>query len=136
MLIRKRFYVFSLSIGIAVFVYFYIVVFNDISQEQLMKVVPFWLLPAVFGLYGIIGQRMIPEAYKKGKRFYWEDFLILLFIIILSIITYGLGVLLILIPGLIFRKKYREPDLIMAVSGTLLWLMLFMVYRYVNVDFF
>ncbi|MFF3325359.1 hypothetical protein [Streptomyces sp. NPDC002889] len=52
-------YVAALLLGLAAAAVIYLVVFDELSEEQLVGITPFWFFPIVFGLYGFVSQRLI-----------------------------------------------------------------------------
>ena len=55
----KVLYLLSLIAGVIAVGAIYLVLFNDLSEEQLVGLTPFWAFPIAFGFYGYVSQRLI-----------------------------------------------------------------------------
>jgi hypothetical protein len=55
----KVLYLVSLIAGVIAVVAVYLVFFNDLSEEELVAITPFWAFPIAFGFYGYVSQRLI-----------------------------------------------------------------------------
>ncbi|GHF50529.1 hypothetical protein GCM10018783_18920 [Streptomyces griseosporeus] len=55
-------YVIALLIGVTAAGFIYLVSFDEFSEEELVTVTPLWFFPVVFGLYGLVSQRLLRRA--------------------------------------------------------------------------
>ncbi|MBV1852612.1 hypothetical protein [Catellatospora tritici] len=55
---QRAFYAVLITLGLGSAVVIYTVLFDDLSETDLVRISPFWLFPAVFGYYGLVAQRM------------------------------------------------------------------------------
>jgi hypothetical protein len=51
-------YVSLLVLGLGAAAVIYTVLFNDLSETELVRITPYWLFPIVFGYYGLVSLRM------------------------------------------------------------------------------
>jgi hypothetical protein len=51
-------YVSLLVLGLGAAAVIYTVLFNDLSETELIRITPYWLFPIVFGYYGLVALRM------------------------------------------------------------------------------
>jgi hypothetical protein len=54
----RAFYAVLIALGLGSAVVIYTVLFDSLSETELVRISPFWLFPAVFGYYGLVAQRM------------------------------------------------------------------------------
>jgi hypothetical protein len=54
----RAFYASLIALGLGAAAVIYTVLFDSLSETELVRVSPFWLFPAVFGYYGLVAQRM------------------------------------------------------------------------------
>lgn len=57
----------SILAGIAVAVYTYGFAFDDLGEEELVRLSALWVLPIVFGIYGFVAERIL-ELVDKGDN--------------------------------------------------------------------
>jgi hypothetical protein len=100
--------------GICLMILIYTVFFDDLSESELVTITPLWFFPIVFGVYGLIAQRLISRMAQGRASGLAEAAR-------LSGGTFGLAVLLGLFPFLFLR--WRSPLLITAVAA-LFWAVL------------
>jgi hypothetical protein len=55
----KVLYLVVLIAGVIAVGAIYVVFFNDLSEEELVALTPFWAFPIAFGFYGYVSQRLI-----------------------------------------------------------------------------
>jgi hypothetical protein len=52
-------YLFALLSGVTAAGFIYLVRFDAFSEEELVTLTPLWFFPVVFGLYGLVSQRLL-----------------------------------------------------------------------------
>jgi hypothetical protein len=62
----KVLYVISLIAGLIAVASIYLVYFDSLSEEELVRITPFWAFPIAFGFYGYVSQRLI-RYLDEGK---------------------------------------------------------------------
>ena len=62
----KKMYIACLLLGLGLVVYFYGITFDSWSETELVNYTPLWILPLVFGLYGLAAEWAI-SLVKRGK---------------------------------------------------------------------
>jgi hypothetical protein len=55
---RRAFYITLLALGLGSAAVIYTLLFDDLSETQLVAITPYWIFPSVFGYYGLVAQRM------------------------------------------------------------------------------
>jgi len=68
----KVLYLLSLIAGIVAVAAVYLVFFNDLSEEELVRITPFWAFPIAFGFYGYTSQRLIRYMDEGKARSLYE----------------------------------------------------------------
>ena len=121
-------YILSLAAGLGLFVYFYFFNFDNMSETQLLDAVLYWYIPLIFGLYGLLALRIktyIGDAETNVIKhtFSGKDPLLLILAIILLLFAL-LGFFVFLIPLALFNIRKPNFDLKIALTGTLIWLIL------------
>lgn len=56
--LQRAFYIALIAGGLGAAVVLHTVLFDDLSETQLVWAAPYWIFPLVFGYYGLIAQRM------------------------------------------------------------------------------
>jgi len=62
----KALYLVSLIAGVIAVAAIYLVFFDSLSEEELVRITPFWAFPIAFGFYGYVSQRLI-RYLDEGK---------------------------------------------------------------------
>jgi hypothetical protein len=103
--------------GLAGAALIYLVLFNDLSESQLVTFTPLWFFPVVFGLYGFVSQRLLRLLAAGRARTLGEAART-------SIDVGGVWALLGMFPFLVL--KWRSSLLVSMVAAlfwaVLLWL--------------
>ena len=68
----KVLYLVSLIVGVIAVAAVYLVFFDDLSEEQLVDITPFWAFPIAFGFYGYVSQRLIRYLDEGRARSMYE----------------------------------------------------------------
>jgi hypothetical protein len=55
---QRAFYVLLIVLGLGSAAVIYTVLFDELSETQLVAISPYWIFPSVFGYYGLVAQRM------------------------------------------------------------------------------
>ena len=98
------------------------------SETQLMDAVLYWYIPLIFGIYGLLAMRIkayIGDAETNVIKhtFSGKDPLLLVLAIVLLLFAL-LGLIVFLIPLALFDIKKPNFDLKIALTGTVIWLIL------------
>ena len=115
---HRGLYRFAIIIGITGAAYIYGVAFNELSEEQLVQLTAFWLLPIVFGIYGFVAEKLLrlkeqdDELTIARAALIWTNALPFVGIVLL-------------LPFLIIRGKNA---ITIAFLATLLWALLLVVF--------
>ena len=56
---HRGLYILAIVAGLAGVVYVYGFAFDDLSEEELVQLSAFWLLPLVFGIYGFVAEKLL-----------------------------------------------------------------------------
>ena len=124
---NRLIYIISITAALIIFIFFYLIEFNNMSETELVDKVLYWYAPLVFGVFGLFGLRLkssMGEDEKSAVAFLFsgKDKQLTTWTIILIFATALIGVLLFFIPLSLIKPKTRNYDLILAMTGTLFWL--------------
>ncbi|GIF43484.1 hypothetical protein [Actinoplanes xinjiangensis] len=111
----RAFYGTLIALGLGGAAVIYTVLFDSLSETELVRLSPFWLFPAVFGYYGLVAQRMEAQLQESHLDTVSDQ--------LLSVIreTGVLGqVLAFLIHAPFLLVKSRQPW-VTALVGSLIW---------------
>jgi hypothetical protein len=115
-------YVVSLLAGLTAAGLIYLVFFDELSEEELVRITPLWFFLIVFGVYGLISQRLL-RRLAEGGRTHGEAAR-------LSVRMAGPVAGLMLVPFL--TLKWRSSLLVSLVAalvwGLLLWVFFALVF--------
>jgi hypothetical protein len=114
----RALYLTSLLIGVAGAAVVYLVMFDDLSEEQLVGVTPLWSFPIIFGAYGFISQRLI-RLLVQGRAATLAD------AAKKSIDVAGYWAILALFPFLLL--KWRN-SLLVSLAASLFWALLLWIF--------
>lgn len=116
-------YVTFLLAGLAGAALIYLVLFNDLSESQLVTFTPLWFFPVVFGLYGFASQRLLRLLAAGRARTLGEAAR-------MSIDVGGFWAILAMFPFVVL--KWRSSLLVSMVAAlfwaVLLWLFFALVF--------
>lgn len=116
------FYLISLLGGLTTAGLIYLVFFDEFSEEELVRITPLWFFLIVFGVYGLVSQRLL-RRIAEGRRTHGEAAR-------LSVRIAGPVAGLTLIPFL--ALKWRSSLLVSLVAALvwalLLWLFFALVF--------
>jgi hypothetical protein len=123
----KFLYLAALLAGFGIVVYFYGFNFDNMSETDLVNSVLYWYVPLTFGLYGLAALRVKKTADENTKSalghiFSGKDVGLTILGVLLIVLSGVVGFLLFIIPMVLFKVKFKGFDLIVAVTGSLLWL--------------
>lgn len=62
----KILYTVSILAGLGSVVYFYGITFDDLSETELITLIPYWFLPLIFGIYGFVAEKL-NTMVSEGK---------------------------------------------------------------------
>lgn len=111
---NRLLYVLAIAVGILGALYVYGVVFDDLSEEELIQLSALWLLPIVFGTYGFIAEKLL-QLIDEG-----DELTIARAALIWNNAVPIIGAILIL-PFLFIKS--RNPFVI-ALLATVFWILL------------
>ena len=107
----------GLGVGVALAVAIYGIYFDRLSEMQLINLSMLWILPAVFGLYGLLAEKLARNV-NAGKAESISDGLVSL------TKGYGIsGLFLLILASPILIGGGRRP-LVVAIVGALFWVVL------------
>ena len=123
----KALYLISIFAGLGIMVYFYGFNFDNMSETELVNSVLFWYVPFTFGLYGFAAYKVKKSAGETtGSAFKYlvsgKDTGLTVLGILILILSGFLGVILFILPLSLFSMKSKAYDLLVAIVGSLLWL--------------
>jgi hypothetical protein len=123
----KFLYLAALLAGFGIVVYFYGFNFDNMSETDLVNSVLYWYVPLTFGLYGLAALRVKKTADENTKSalghiFSGKDVGLTILGVLLIVLSGVVGFLLFIIPMVLFKVKYKGFDLMVAITGSLLWL--------------
>lgn len=126
---RKLLYFLFLAIGFGIFVYFYIINFNNMSEGDLVTYATAWYIPLIFGLYGLyavhIQEKAGPEDTNALKFiFSGKDSGLLVITIGLAGISGVFGAIFFIIPLALIKPQFRFFPLFTALIATVFWVVL------------
>ncbi len=123
----KFLYLAALLAGFGIVVYFYGFNFDNMSETDLVNSVLYWYVPLTFGLYGLAALRVKKTADENTKSalghiFSGKDVGLTVLGVLLIVLSGVVGFLLFIIPMVLFKIKFKGFDLMVAITGSLLWL--------------
>jgi hypothetical protein len=129
----KAIYIVPITIGLGIIVYLYGFNFDHMSETQLVNSIILWYAPIIFGLYGLASLRIKTSADETDTMalkhmFFGKDNGLLLFGIILILISGVVGFLLFAIPVSIYKLNNKRFDVYVAITGSLVWLILLVLF--------
>jgi len=125
----KPLYVLSLLVGLGLCIYFYIFNFDNMSETMLINSVLYWYMPLTFGLYGLAARRIsstIEDSSQSamGHLFSGKDNLMTVLGVIILIMGGLIGILLFYLPLIMFKVRKKGFDFLVALTGTVFWLVI------------
>ena len=129
----KTLYQIAVAAGIGIAVYFYLFNFDNMSETELVNSVLYWYIPLVFGLFGLTALRVKKTADENTTStikllFSNKDGMLLALTIIVLLVSSLFGVVVFFIPLVIFKPTSNNFDLKVALFGTLVWLLLLLIF--------
>jgi ribosomal protein L40E len=123
----SAFYAISITIGVLIAGYIYLIAFDEFSETRLVQITPVWFFPIVFGYYGFVAQRMAAKLPESG----FDRVANLLFSIIKE--TQGsVGKLFGLVVHAPFIIVKSKRPILVAFGGAAIWaVMLFVFFTFI-----
>lgn len=126
---KKIIYSLTILFGFGLCCYFYLVIFDDMSETELLNSVLYWYTPFVFGLYGLSAIRVKKNMRNQSQSvvehlFSGKDTLVTVWLILLAIANGLIGLFFYILPLSIFKANNNNFDLKVAFTGTLIWIVL------------
>lgn len=123
----STFYAISITIGVLIAGYIYLIAFDEFSETRLVQITPVWFFPIVFGYYGFVAQRMAAKLPESG----FDRVANLLFFIIRE--TQGsVGKLFGLVVHAPFIIVKSKRPMLVAFGGAAIWaVMLFVFFTFI-----
>ncbi|GLW27700.1 hypothetical protein [Actinoplanes regularis] len=112
---QRAFYVILIALGLGSALVIYTVLFDSLSETELVRISPYWVFPTVFGYYGLVAQRMEARLQESHLDTVSEQ--------LLNVIkeSGSLGqVFALLIHAPFLLVKSRQPW-VTALVGSLIW---------------
>ncbi|MFF8386882.1 hypothetical protein ACF053_25000 [Streptomyces kanasensis] len=107
-------YVAALLVGLAGAGVVHLVMFDALSESELVTLSPLWFFPVVFGLYGFVSQRLLRRIAQGRAASLVEAAR-------LSIDVAGYGAALVLFPFLVLRLR---SSLLVSLAAAAFWAVL------------
>ena len=103
------------------------------SETELVNSVLYWYIPFVFGLYGLAATRVKKSAGDSENSairhmFSGNDSGLLILGISLIVLSGFIGFFLFAVPLTSFKLTKKRYDLLVAATGSVLWLILLFIF--------
>lgn len=126
---KKTIYILGILIALGILIYFYGFNFDNMSETELVNSVLYWYVPLVFGLYGLAGLRIAKSAGDANINaikhvFSGKDVPLLVLVVIIAFLGGIVGIVVFILPLAFFKTGSRNFDISVALTGTLVWLIL------------
>lgn len=110
--------------------YFYLFIFNSMSEQELIDSLWYWHLPLTFGMFGLMAVRLkkiIPADHKNSKKFLvnTNDGVLIMLLALAFVLGIGIGPFLLFIPFNMFSRTSALYHLKVAVVGTVVYGIIF-----------
>ncbi len=117
-----------LAIGFGIFVYFYIINFNNMSESDLVAYATAWYIPLIFGLYGLYSVYIQEKAGQDTNAltfvFSGKDSGLLIITLGLAGISGIFGAIFFIIPLAVIKPQFRFFHLFTALIATVFWVLI------------
>ena len=119
-------YTLAIIIGIGIFIFYYMINFDEMSETELVNKVLYWYVPLIFGIFGMAALKLDKRLDKNSGAisylFSGKDKALTAWSIVILIVTGFIGALLLFVPLALIKPGTKSYDVYIAITGTLIWL--------------